>query len=170
MGNTLDTAIFLRRGRPRDAAPILEVHRSAVLGSATAYYSQEVLNEWAPINVAPAQVATFEHWINEGKELIVVAVDRIDVIVGFGSIVPEKSELRAVYVAPEYERRGVGRAILRRLEDIAREAGACELRMEASLNAVAFYEAHGFIVLERGEHTLSSGLCMSCVHMRKPIR
>ena len=169
MAKALDTAFSLRRGCPRDAAPILEVHRSAVLGSAAAYYSQGVLNEWAPFNIAPKQVATFEHWINESKELIVVAVNQVDVIVGFGSIIPGKSELRAVYVAPEYGRRGIGRAILRRLEDMACEAGVCELRMDASLNAVAFYEAHGFVALERGEHTLSSGLCMSCVHMRKPI-
>lgn len=109
-------------------------------------------------------------WIESGEELIVVAIDSNEHIVGFGSIVPRHSELRAVYVAAEHGRRGAGRAILTRLEAMARELGMTELHMDSSTNAVPFYEANGFISLERGEHLMPSGNRMACVRMRKTLR
>ena len=41
--------------------------------------------------------------------------------------------------------------------------------MDASLNAEAFYLNHGFAVVERGEHTLTTGARMRCVKMRKAL-
>jgi putative acetyltransferase len=91
-------------------------------------------------------------------------------IIGFGSIVPANSELRAVYVDAAHGGQGVGRALLARLEELARDAGVAELRMDASINAVPFYEVNGFTSLERGEHVMSSGGRMACVRMRKALR
>ena len=51
--------------------------------------------------------------------------------------------LRAVYVDAAYGGQGVGRALLARLEELARDAGAAELRIDVSVNAVPFYEANG---------------------------
>src|SRR5208283_3950217 len=90
-------------------------------------------------------------------------------IVGFGSIVPQTSELRAIYVHPDFGRRGVGSQILWALEHLARRHGLTELAMDASLNAEDFYLIHGFAVVERGEHTLSGGARMRCVKMRKAL-
>jgi putative acetyltransferase len=114
-------------------------------------------------------VEDFMRWIELGEELIVVAVDCHQHIIGFGSIVPRNSELRAVYVAAEHGRQGAGSAILARLEEMARELGVIELRMDSSINAVPFYEANGFISLERGEHPMPSGNRMACVRMRKTL-
>jgi putative acetyltransferase len=160
---------FLRRGLPADARAILEAHRSAVRTTAATHYSQAIIDEWAPVHVAPGRVKTFEQWIERGEELIVVAVDSDETVVGFGSIVPSNSELRAVYVAAEQARKGVGRAILSQLETFAQEAGLSELRMDASMNAVAFYEANGFASLGRGEHAMSSGNLMPCMRMSKSL-
>jgi GNAT superfamily N-acetyltransferase len=64
----------------------------------------------------------------------------------------------------------VGRALLARLEELARDVALTELRMDASINAVPFYEANGFISLEPGEHIMSTGARMACVRMRKVLR
>jgi GNAT superfamily N-acetyltransferase len=159
----------LRRGRPDDALAILEAHRSAIRETAVFAYSQAIIDEWAPTVIIPARVETFQHWIERGEEMIVVAVDPAGQIIGFGSIVPANSELRAVYVAAACGRQGVGRALLARLEELARDAGLAELRMDASINAVPFYEANGFISIERGEHGMPSGRRMACVRMRKAL-
>jgi|SRR5882757_195405 len=164
-----DAAFSLRRGLPGDARAILEVHRSAVRTSASAHYSQAVLDEWGPIHIVPERVKTFERWIERGEELIVVAVDPAEKVIGFGSIVPSNSELRAVYVAAEHGRRGIGRAILSQLETLARDVGLNELCMDASINAVPFYETNGFTSLGRAEHSLSSGGRMSCMRMSKSL-
>jgi GNAT superfamily N-acetyltransferase len=85
------------------------------------------------------------------------------------AIVPANSELRALYVSAEHGRKGVGRAILLELEALARKAGVTELRMDSSVNAARFYEANGYLAIERAEHTLRSGVRMECVRMRKTI-
>lgn len=164
-----EPAILLRRGQSADALAILEVHRSAVRGTAVAAYSQSIIDEWGPAVIGPERVESFQHWIERGEEWIVLAVDPKGRVIGFGSIVPGNSELRAVYVAADQGRKGVGRAILIRLEELAREAGVTELSMDSSVNAVPFYEANGFISLEPGEHVMSSGGRMACVHMRKAL-
>lgn len=160
---------LLRRGRPDDALAILEAQRSAIRGTAASAYSPAIIDEWAPAVIAPQRVEAFVRWIERGEELIVVAMDATERVIGFGSIVPSNAELRAVYVAAEHGRQGVGRAILGRLEELAREVGMTELRMDASINAVPFYEASGFVSLERGEHPMPSGGRMACVRMRKAI-
>lgn len=88
---------------------------------------------------------------------------------GFGSIVPESEELRAVYVHARAGRCGVGSAILEQLELLAVSHGCAQLQMDASVNAEAFYRRNGYIVVERGIHRLSSGHDMACVKMRKTL-
>lgn len=164
-----ELSFSLRRGLPEDALGILEAHRSAIRVTAAEAYGSAIIDDWAPAVISPERVQIFQRSIKCGEELIVVAVNATDRIIGFGSIVPGNSELRAIYVAAEHGRQGVGRAILGRLEELARQAGVTELRMDASINAVRFYEANGFISLKRGEHVMSSGGRMACVCMRKTL-
>jgi GNAT superfamily N-acetyltransferase len=57
----------------------------------------------------------------------------------------------AVFVRPGEARRGVGAALLARLEREARRAGLRTLRVRAALSAIPFYDAMGF----RGGRALS---------------
>ena len=157
----------LRPGIPGDALSIIDAHRAAIRGTATGFYSREVIEEWAPIAVSPERIEGFARAIASGEEIVIVAADSSDRILGFGSIVPSNDELRAVYVRSEHGRKGIGRAILQRLEDLARHAGLKELRMDASINAEAFYRANGFSSEASAEHSMPSGRRMACVRMRK---
>ena len=168
--STAAPRFLLRPGRPDDALAILEAQRSAVRQTAGFAYSPAIIDEWAPAVIVRERVERFQRWIEGGKELIVVAMQPGGQVIGFGSIVPADSELRAVYVAAAHGNQGVGRAILARLEELARAAGLAELRMDASINAVPFYQANGFISLEPGEHLMPSGARMACVRMRKALR
>ena len=164
-----ERTFFLRPGRPGDALGILEAQRSALPGSAIVSYRQGIIDEWASARIGPEQVEDFAQWIRRGEESIVVAIERSGGLIAFGSIVPKKSELRAIYVTAEHGRRGIGRAILGHLEVLARQAGITELRMNASINAVPFYEANGFMALGCGEHTMPYGRRMPYVRMRKTL-
>jgi putative acetyltransferase len=140
-----------------------------VRGTAASTYSAEVIDDWAPATISPERVQAFARSIERGEQIAVVAEDGAGRIVGFGSIVPKNSELRALYVSAEHGRQGIGRALLCELEALARGAGVTELRMIASVNAAPFYEGQGFVSIERDEHTLPSGVRMACVRMRKTV-
>ena len=159
----------LRPAVPGDALSIIDAHRAAIRGTAAGFYDREVIEEWAPIGVSPERIEGFARAIASGEEIVIVAVDSSHQILGFGSIVPSNDELRAVYVRSEHGRKGIGRAILRRLEGLAREAGLKELRMDSSINAEAFYRANGFSSEGSAEHTMSTGRRMACVRMRKSL-
>ncbi|WP_119271633.1 GNAT family N-acetyltransferase [Taklimakanibacter deserti] len=88
-------------------------------------------------------------------------------IVGMGSIIPAKNELRACYVAPGAARQGVGSALIREIERMALEHGLTWLELDASVTSEPFYAALGYEAHGRGEHMLSSGQRMACVKMRK---
>ncbi|GIF51958.1 acetyltransferase (GNAT) family protein [Asanoa ferruginea] len=59
----------------------------------------------------------------------------------------EEAELKRMYTAPAGRRKGVARAVLRAVEDSAREAGRKRLILECGVKqpeAIAFYTANGY--------------------------
>src|SRR5262245_42240235 len=95
-----------------DARKILETQHSAIHEIAAKDYPQEVVNEWAR-PITPEAVEKYSRALST-QSTVVAEIDGD--VVGFGEIVESMNELRAVYVAAKYARRGVGRAILEKLE------------------------------------------------------
>jgi N-acetylglutamate synthase-like GNAT family acetyltransferase len=62
-----------------------------------------------------------------------------------GAVVPGLGHIRHFAVHPDWNRRGVGRAIFDRCASQAREAGIKQFECYSSLHAQSFYEAMGFI-------------------------
>jgi GNAT superfamily N-acetyltransferase len=81
----------------------------------------------------------------------------------------EAAKIRAFFVHPEYARQGVGTMILDRCEWAAREEGFHRLEMGATLTGVPFYEAKGYVELERLEVPLEEGLTLPIVRMGKEL-
>lgn len=163
-------ATVIRAMGSNDARAVLELHAAAVQRLAAGCYSQAILDAWAAAPVDDELVAFFQR--NPDGETRIVA-ERGGRIVGFAALVAVTSELRACYVHPDAARSGVGRCLVRRLEDIARAAGLQKLWLEASLNAAPFYRALGFRSLGRGSHQLHrSGrdIPMPCVKMEADLQ
>lgn len=81
-------------------------------------------------------------WIeSEGCHPVVAEVD--GVLVGFASVLAS-GEIPLNYIVPEVRFTGVGKALLVRLETIARGLGLQELRLESTRTARVFYLRSGF--------------------------
>ena len=158
----------LRDARPEDAAAIIEVQHSAIQG-VSGIYPQAVLDAWDPSPVSPEVLERRAARIASGERIAIVAGSESGEIAGYGSIKPAESELYAVYVSAGHGRRGIGRLILSRLEELASLAGLTELWLDASINAEPFYRANGYISEAPGEHVLPSGARIPCVRMRKRL-
>jgi GNAT superfamily N-acetyltransferase len=60
----------------------------------------------------------------------------------------DPAKVRAMYTAPEFARRGVGRMILDLCQADARQAGFETLELMATLSGRPLYESFGFVALE----------------------
>ncbi len=131
-------------------------------------YDDDLLQSWAPeLTDRRLEEVTADL---EGDALTFFVFENAEGdIVGFSCAVPAEGEVRAVYVSPEASGRGLGSGLLRQAEWAATQEGHDELQIHASLNAVPFYESHGYEPRDEVEHELDDGTNMLCVRMTKEV-
>ena len=82
----------------------------------------------------------------------------------------EAANIRAMFVRPDWTRRGLGRRILEAGEEAALAEGYRRLALVATMAGVPLYEAYGFEpVGEQFSIALEDGVLMECLAMAKPI-
>jgi GNAT superfamily N-acetyltransferase len=136
------------------------VQIAAIRQLCTSHYSATEIEAWA----GPLPPGWYRNVIGE-RELF-VAVEG-DTIIGFGQLNLDTADIDAIYVHPSASRQGVGTALLRRLEDIARQHALGSLRLAASLNSVPFYDAMGFHRKRETKFPLLPGVEIASVVMEK---
>jgi len=81
----------------------------------------------------------------------------------------EAAKVRAMFVRPDWTRRGLGRRIVEECEAAARREGYRRLALLATLPGVPLYLACGFEPLGEIEVVLSDGVTAAAVSMEKSI-
>jgi len=152
----------LRPARLEDCPSIWRVFTRAVRELARSHYTVEELEAWAALRQPESFAAVI------GKREFYVAEDA-GAIVGYGQLNTATGELEAVYVAPEWANRSLGRRLLEKLEEAAWAAGLKSLHLRASLNAVGFYEHFGYHAERQEMHRLPTGVEFAVVHMTKSL-
>lgn len=152
----------IRRATRDDCEEIGRVHVRSIREICGGHYAPESIEAWA----SPRKG---EHYLKAIRDKEFYVAEEDGAVVGFGNLNAETCEIEAVYVSPEASGRGVGMNILRTLEGRARELGLKSLVLNASLNAVAFYERGGFASERAGTHTLANGAVIPCVLMSKRL-
>jgi putative acetyltransferase len=163
----MQSNVDVRPAVGNDARALVNLHFASVRHFAAGHYPTEILQLWS----TPPDDRRYERMrlaIASDVELVLVA-ESMGAICGFGSIVATEQELRSLYVDPAFGRRGIGSALLSRLELLAVAKGMRELQLKASLNAEAFYRKRGFKIIRQGLHRLSGGIDMQCLEMRKSL-
>jgi len=164
--SSFDEAVAIRVATDSDVPGIRSVIRSAVNGIAFRDYPPEVLENWGA-NTPEASVRQ-RRAIQDSRELTWVAISG-DAIVGFSALDPQSGEVRAVYVAAQTARRGVGTRLLLELESRARALGLSRLILDSSITAEPFYRHHGYVSVREHVHTLATGHGMRAIRMEKDL-
>lgn len=81
----------------------------------------------------------------------------------------DAARVRAFFVHPSWERRGLGRALLGASETAIRAAGFARIELVATLAGEPLYAAHGYSVAERYDAPLPGGLTLPVVRMTKTL-
>jgi len=82
----------------------------------------------------------------------------------------DAARIRAFFVRPGYERRGIGSAIMLASEEAAAAEGFTRLELRSTLTGIPLYRAHGFVEAEKAEIPLPSGGTLPTVQMFKVLQ
>jgi GNAT superfamily N-acetyltransferase len=83
-----------------------------------------------------------------GTFLLAYEHDRAVACGGLKTVGPGIAELKRMYVVPEARRRGVGRALLRALEDKARSMGFATVRLDCQTHNWPLYRRAGYAEID----------------------
>jgi putative acetyltransferase len=155
-------APVIREATRADAGALASLHRASIGHLCAGTYSEAEVAAWTDglePHVYDALIAS----------AYVVVAEENGALAGFGVCDSDASVVNAVYVAPGSARRGVGRRLMRALESHLVQAGVSEARLNATLNAVPFYAALGYVSMGAATNRLPSGVELACVAMTKRL-
>lgn len=124
----------IRQATDHDRASICGVHRSSAR-SLSGVYTHDQIERWVSIMTPDRYTPHVDN---------ILVAEEHGSIVGFVWL-SDDGYVNAIYVAPAAAGKGVGSALLKRAEEKVIVQGITSLRLDATLNAVPFYERHGFV-------------------------
>jgi predicted N-acetyltransferase YhbS len=136
------TAFTIRPARASDAEAVFRVTRASVEGLARSHYSPEQIAGWMDDRTPE----TYRAACAAGR---IKVAEQAGHVVGYVDALP--GELTRLFLLPEAAGQGLGKALLRVGLAQARQGHAGPLRIEATLNAAAFYARQGFRPVGQGE-------------------
>lgn len=138
------------------------VHQASVRGLCAAFYSDEQIDAWVGHKTPDDYVRAM---VDLGERMWVVWGG--GTALGFAA--QKGEEIRAVYVHPDKGGRGIGRRLLQAAEQAARAEGVRVVHLDASLNAVPFYERMGYRGGPMSLHRLQNGTRIPSVPMSRDL-
>jgi GNAT superfamily N-acetyltransferase len=81
----------------------------------------------------------------------------------------EPARIRAFFIRPGWERRGIGSALVRACEEAAIAEGFRHIEMASTLTGIALYSVHGYREVEHIDVPLEGGLMLPIVRMTKSV-
>lgn len=161
----------LRLAGPADAAAVTALLAACYPRLMASAYPPAVLAVALPLmtRANPALLASGSYYLAEGADGALLGCggwtpDRP----GRGDVRPGLAHIRHFATHPTATGQGIGRALFTRCLADATAAGFDRFECYASLNAVGFYAALGFIEAERTAVAMGDGIAFPCVLMRWP--
>ena len=150
------TGIVIRPSKVEDAEVLHQIHQSSIHAIGSSFYSDEQKDAWRA-------AVTRDSWTTRILELTSYVATFQGEVTGF--VAWQDSEIEQIFVAPQFGKQGLGRALMTFALD---QISTHDIFLVASLNAVHFYERCGFIhvedlVRQRG------GVDIPCIRMRRSI-
>lgn len=136
--------VTIRPYQTRDAAALAALYVQSVEAVGRRFYSAAQIAAWVSLAPTPDHL----HALTADGRTRLVAVGASDHPVAFVDLEVD-GHIHFLYVAPEAAGQGLGKALLRAAEAIAREHGLARLYAEASEAAVGCFLGCGFNSTER---------------------
>lgn len=153
--------LTIRKATRRDVDDVWAIRNAAICNQCVDYYPADILKTWARSEIS-------ELFTNIVEQHFYLAV-YINLTVGTGMINTDTGKIDAIFVHPNHMRKGVGRKMIKFLEDIALQNRLQLITLESTLNAVVFYRKCGFKGDDICTYVSPSGVSLDCIPMTKAI-
>jgi GNAT superfamily N-acetyltransferase len=132
--------ITFRKSQGTDAQAVFDLTNISVRGTASTHYPAEVIDTWM-------SGRSVEHYQSdcENAALIIAEVDGI--IAGYAHAIP--GEIVRLFVDPTQSGIGLGSGLMNRALETAIPTGGGCVKIDATLNAVSFYQKFEFTEVGR---------------------
>ncbi|NHZ42529.1 GNAT family N-acetyltransferase [Massilia sp. CCM 8693] len=150
----------LRTATLPDIDAMWALRTRAIRHGCPGHYPSEVIEPWSASPV-PRSYPALLHSCGA------VIAEEQGAMLGYAILDIATGEVDAVFVDPAAGGRGIGKTMLAALERMAMARGCKRLHLSASLNAVVFYRAAGFVALRNAVYAHPSGVALDCVEMEK---
>ncbi|MCV2371141.1 GNAT family N-acetyltransferase [Roseateles oligotrophus] len=149
--------INVRDFQAGDEAATFPVFFSAIHEVASAHYSPELIEAWAPHDTDP------QRWAQRIQGIKPFIAMRGGEMVGYADL-QDNGYIDHFFVSARAQRIGVASALMRRILQSAAERGILLLYSDVSLSAQGLYQRFGFVIKEQ-QTFLFRGLEMSNARM-----
>ena len=163
-----DSHVAVRRASAPDSERLVQLHYDAVQGVSSEFYAPSLLDSWSPLPNSD-RYQWMQNVVESGSRDVFVA-ELQDVMCGFGICVPSERSIYALYTAPDFVGRGIGRKLLAHTESHFTQEGVSRSSLNSSLNAVQFYKSTGYKVIRASTQALADGSEMRCYEMQKVLQ
>ncbi|MNP41069.1 putative acetyltransferase [compost metagenome] len=85
-----------------------------------------------------------------------------------GTAALDGNSVRSVFIAPQQQRKGIGQALMARIEETALERGIDALLVPSSITAEAFYTRLGYSIVREQHHGEERTIIMTKPLHRSP--
>jgi putative acetyltransferase len=154
--------ITLRPALPLDIDALWALRTEAVRVGCATHYAPQQIAVWTASPVPDAYAAM----LVAGGGIVAMHGESI---AGYAMLDVDKHEVDAVFVDPARAGLGIGKRLLAALELLACGRGIVRLHLSASLNAVPFYRAAGFVALREEAYAHPSGISLASMAMEKVL-
>lgn len=140
--------VSFRTARPDDAEKVFDITRASIAGLSRGRYSPAQIENW----MGERTPRFYQELIARGRMTVCL---RGDIVVGFVDVEP--GEVTRLFLLPEAAGAGLGQQLLDIGVAQARLGHSGPIRLEATLNAEAFYQRYGFRSTGRGQFSHGLG-------------
>ncbi len=146
--------IKVREFRKGDERELWQLKMNTIKSINVKDYPQEQIKAWAP------DVYNAERWLKRAQDMNPFVAEVEGKIVGFADL-QDDGYVDHFFCHNEYQGQGIGRALMQRLVDKAKEASIRRIYSHVSITAKPFFEVFGFKVVKQqsmniGDHALTN--------------